>query len=181
VTIQGAAVVVGRQPATRPATVIGGGQVRGRDAQMRELYLAHYGQLAGWCARLVDDRELAQEFATEAFTRLLARWTTVTEPRAWLYMTVTNLVRDHWRRLERERRALAKMGTADAVQPAHDPGVRDLVERLPDRLRSVVLLHYYADLSVRDVAAVLGKAEGSVKRSLYDARQALLAALEDVR
>lgn len=155
-------------------------RVRQRDDAIRDLYLAQYGQLAGWAAHLVGDREIAHDFATEAFTRLLSRWQTVSDPRPWLYMTVANQVKDHWRKTERERRALAKVATIapPEAQPAYDPGIRDLVQRLPERMRSVVLLHYYADLPVRDVAAALGKAEGSVKRSLYDARQDLLKALD---
>lgn len=157
-------------------------RVRGRDGgagDARELYLAYYAQLAGWCARLVGDRELAHELATEAFVRLLSRWTQVSEPRAWLYMTTTNLVRDHWRRAERERRALARLPRRPEGVVDPDTTLRDLVQRLPDRLRAVVLLHYYADLPVVEVAEVLGKAEGTVKRALYDARQLLLAALSD--
>ncbi len=166
--------------ATATATATGRLRVRQRDAAIRDLYLAQYGQLAGWAAHLVGDRELAHDFATEAFTRLLSRWQTVSDPRPWLYMTVANQVKDHWRKSERERRALAKVATIaePESQAAYDPAIRDLVQRLPERLRSVVLLHYYADLPVRDVAAALGKAEGSVKRSLYDARQQLLAALD---
>lgn len=156
-------------------------QVVDRDEVLREVYLAHYGRLAGWCAHLVGDRDLGHEFATEAFTRLLTRWQTVEEPKAWLYMTAANLVRDHWRRAERERRAYRRMAAEPAPGAVGDSGVRDLVERLPKRLRAVVLLHYYADLPVREVAAVLGKAEGSVKRSLHDARARLLADLEAIR
>ncbi|MGB9376265.1 MAG: RNA polymerase sigma factor [Mycobacteriales bacterium] len=152
-----------------------------RDDVLREVYLAHYGRLAGWCAHLVGDRDLGHEFATEAFTRLLTRWRVVDDPRAWLYMTATNLIRDHWRRTKRERRALNRIAAEPAVQPAGDPGVRDLVERLPERLRAVVLLHYYADLPISEVAAVLGKAEGTVKRSLFDARARLHAAMEGTR
>ena len=159
-----------------------GERVRGRESAVREVYLACYPQLAGWSAKLVGDRDLGHDIATEAFVRLLARWTTVAEPRPWLYMTASNLVRDHWRKMERERRALGRLGPlVEESGPAGDPTVRDLVERLPDRLRTVVLLHYYVDLPVRDIADVLGKAEGTVKRLLHDARQQLLAALEDAR
>jgi RNA polymerase sigma-70 factor (ECF subfamily) len=48
------------------------------------------------------------------------------------------------------------------------------VLRLPTRLRDVVLLHYWADLSVADVGQALGRPSGSVKRQLAEAR-ALLA------
>jgi RNA polymerase sigma-70 factor (ECF subfamily) len=56
-----------------------------------------------------------------------------------------------------------------------------MVERLPDRLRVPVLLHYYADMSVAEVAAALKKPEGTIKRMLYDARARLASWLEDGR
>jgi DNA-directed RNA polymerase specialized sigma24 family protein len=41
-----------------------------------------------------------------------------------------------------------------------------------------VLLHYYADMSVAEVAAALHKPEGTVKRMLFDARARLHGWLE---
>ncbi len=160
------------------AVIAGGGtRAQTRDEAARELFRAHYGQLAGWTARLVGDREAAHEIAAEAFTRLLSRWTTVADPKPWLYMTATNLVRDRWRRQERESRALSKVVAGTDSSPAPDTSVRDLVERLPDRLRAPVLLHYYADLPVSEVARLLNRPEGTVKRALYDARAHLHAAM----
>lgn len=151
---------------------------RGRDAVAAELFTAHYARLAGWVRRLVDDDGTAHDIAAEAFTRVLSRLTLVDDPRGYLYAAASNLVRDHWRRKERERRAYSKAFAVDGPdQPAPDTGVRELVESLPDRLRTVVLLHYYADLPVREVCLVLGKPEGTIKRALFDARARLLTAL----
>ena len=69
-----------------------------------ELFHACYPRLAGWIRRLVDDDDTAHEIASEAFTRLLARWSSLDNPQSYLYMIATNLIRDHWRRLGRERR-----------------------------------------------------------------------------
>jgi RNA polymerase sigma-70 factor (ECF subfamily) len=55
--------------------------------------------------------------------------------------------------------------------------VRALIEELPPRLRSTFLLHYYAGLGVREVAAMVGRPEGTVKADLYHARRRLKAAL----
>jgi RNA polymerase sigma-70 factor, ECF subfamily len=71
-----------------------------------ELFNACYPRLAGWVRRLVDDDETAHEIASEAFTRLLARWSGLDNPQSYLYMIATNLVRDHWRKAGRERRAI---------------------------------------------------------------------------
>jgi RNA polymerase sigma-70 factor, ECF subfamily len=68
-----------------------------------ELFKGVYPPLAGWVRRLVDDDDTAHEIASEAFVRLLARWTTVQSPQSYLYTIATNLTRDHWRKTERER------------------------------------------------------------------------------
>lgn len=153
---------------------------RAREDAARTLWNEHYAPLAGWCAALVGDRDAAHDIASEAFTRLLSRWLTVRDPKGYLYVTATNLVRDRWRREQRDRRLRARLQElAPVATPATDPWLRDLVERLPDRLRTPVLLHYYADLSVAAVAAALHKPEGTIKRMLYDARVRLAGWLED--
>ncbi|MGX1548226.1 RNA polymerase sigma factor [Streptomyces adustus] len=153
---------------------------RTRDTAASELFAAVYPRLAGWCRRLVDDDGTAHEIASEAFTRLWARWTSVEEPRGFLYVTAANLVRDHWRKTERERRAVRRVTSEVAVRPHDeqtDPSVRLLVQALPERLRVPILLHYYADMPVREVAELTGRKEGTVKADLHAARELLRAHL----
>ena len=156
-----------------------GAVIRSQERAASELFAALYPRLAGWVRRLVDDDGTAHEIAAEAFTRLWARWTKVEEPNGFLYVTAANLVRDHWRRKERERRALRRVTTQEAArqQPEADPSVRMLVQSLPERLRGPALLYYYADLPVREVAALLGRKEGTVKADLHAARELLRAKL----
>jgi RNA polymerase sigma-70 factor (ECF subfamily) len=100
----------------------------------------------------------------------------VEEPRGFLYVTAANLVRDHWRKLERERRALHRVTSEAAVRPhpeQADPSVRLLVQSLPERLRVPILLHYYADMPIREVSALTGRKEGTVKADLHAARELL--------
>jgi RNA polymerase sigma-70 factor, ECF subfamily len=146
-----------------------------------DLFNACYPRLAGWIRRLVDDDDTAHEIASEAFTRLLARWSSLENPQSYLYMIATNLVRDHWRKVGRERRALRAVSAtvpAESVHhPAQDVDVRALIQSLPDRLRRPFLLHYYAGFPVRDVAEMLGRPEGTVKADLHHARARLRAVL----
>jgi RNA polymerase sigma-70 factor (ECF subfamily) len=150
-------------------------------AAAEELFSSTYPRLAGWVRRLVDDDETAHEIASEAFTRLLARWSALDNPQSYLYMIATNLIRDHWRRTERERRAIRSVtaGTQrDPVShPAQDVDVRNLIQALPQRMRNAFLLHYYAGFAVREVAALLGRPEGTVKADLFQARTRLKATL----
>jgi RNA polymerase sigma-70 factor, ECF subfamily len=158
------------------------GRFLGSDAAAAEdLFSSCYPRLAGWVRRLVDDDETAHEIASEAFTRLLARWSALENPQSYLYMIATNLVRDHWRKAERERRAMRTV-TATAAgdhtpSPSQDVDVRQLIQGLPARLRSAFLLHYYAGFAVREVAVMLGRPEGTVKADLFQARAKLRSSI----
>jgi RNA polymerase sigma-70 factor, ECF subfamily len=156
----------------------------GRDADAvaaEELFKVVYPKLAGWVRRLVDDDDTAHEIASEAFVRLLARWTRVESPQSYLYMIATNLIRDHWRKTERERRAMRSVTAGATAEPlAHpdqDVDVRNLIASLPARLRDPFLLHYYGGFGIREVAALLHKPEGTIKADLFAARAKLKTAL----
>jgi RNA polymerase sigma-70 factor (ECF subfamily) len=148
---------------------------------VEEFFNACYPRLAGWIRRLVDDDETAHEIASEAFTRLLSRWSGLDNPQSYVYMIATNLVRDHWRKTGRERNAIKVMtaaGPADpAYHPAQDVDVRALIQSLPERLRSPFLLHYYGGFGLKEVAAMLGRPEGTIKADLFNARAKLKAAI----
>jgi RNA polymerase sigma-70 factor, ECF subfamily len=172
---------------TGPYAVIAGTTGTGaRRVLAEQLFAAHYPKLAGWVRRLVDDDETAHEIASEAFVRLLSKWTTpdkLDSPQSYLYMIATNLVRDHWRKLERERRALTK-AVADAdpepyADPSQDVDIRALLAALPARLREPFLLHYYAGFGIKEISAQLKRPEGTIKADLYHARARLKEALAE--
>ena len=148
-------------------------------AELVDCY-AHYAEpLTGYLVTLVGDVALAQDIAQEAFVRMFARWRHVEHPRAYVYLTAVNLARRHWRRIGYESAALeAAHVLADRRSAPADPWLRDLVERLPTRLRTPVLLHYYADLPIDEVCAVMRAPSGTIKRRLHEARVLLREIVE---
>lgn len=146
--------------------------------EFAEFYRDHFGELAGYGWSLTRDPNLGDDLAQEAMTRVYARWPVLAEPRPYAYRIVTNLVRDRWRAQERSGRALAELATVPEA-PGPDTSTLDAVRRLPHDLRVVVALHYYADLPVDEVARVVRRPVGTVKRRLHDARAALAAALQE--
>lgn len=145
-----------------------------RDDAIRTFCEAEYAALLRYCLRLVHEEQLARDITQEAFVRLFSRWVGVAEPRGYVYLVATNLARRTWRRRRSEQAALHVVAPADTTTALPDFDVRDAVERLPRRWRDVVLLHYFADLTVAQVAVALKQPEGTVKRTLAEAR-ALLA------
>ena len=154
-------------------------------AAAEELFGTCYPQLVGWVRRLVGNGEDAHDIAAEAFARLLSRWSQVDNPHSYLYVIAANLVSDHWRTSAREQRAVKNLAAAAAgasrhqaqEHQAHKVDVSALVEALPQPLRAAFLLHHYAGFEVRQVAAMLGRPEGTIKADLHHARVRLKAAM----
>lgn len=136
----------------------------------------------GWA--LTGDADTAAELAQETLTRAYRVWETVSEydnPGGWVRRVLTNLAIDRHRRHCREAAALERVGLRDVaidVDPATDHWWR-AVRGLPAGQRVAVALHYLEDMSVADVAATVGVAEGTVKTQLARARRTLARTLAE--
>ncbi|GHD43123.1 RNA polymerase sigma factor [Streptomyces mirabilis] len=105
---------------------------------------------------------------------------------AWAAVVASNLAMD-WHRAKRRQERLGER-LASLRQPAdardEDSSVLSLavaqgLDELPDAQRQVLVLRFYADLSVRGIAEELGVPEGTVKSRLHSAVRALRARLHE--
>src|SRR4051812_39125956 len=151
-----------------------------RDDRFRAFFVAEFPRLAGYCTGLTGERQAGEDAAQEALVRTWARWTHVDDPAAYSYLVATKLINRQWQREARRRQLRMEMTPVAASTAEPDWSLRDMVDRLPERLRLPVLLHYYADLPVADVAGVLGIPAGSVRQRLHQARQTLATASRDM-
>ncbi len=148
--------------------------VTGRSqAAFGAFYRATWPDLARYCVALVRDPAVAEEITQEALTRVFARFPVLRDPRPYAYRVALHLAADHWRHARRTQPVPTMLPYDEPVADS-DGSVLAAVRALPAPLRDVVLLHYYADLRIEDVARVVRRPAGTVKRRLYEAR-ALLA------
>jgi RNA polymerase sigma-70 factor (ECF subfamily) len=102
---------------------------------------------------------------------------------AYVRRTVLNLYLDGWRRRKKWLDIEPRVATDDRVR-FPDSGITaraDLVQalaRLSPRQRACVVLRYFEDMTIEQVADTLGNAPGTVKRHLYDAMRVLRDVLE---
>ncbi len=93
-----------------------------------------------------------------------------------------NLSMSRLRRIRVERRYASRVA-ADETAPADAAAVEDRVDvlaalsALPRRQREVTVLRYYLGLDVAEIAETLELSAGTVKTSLFRAREKLAAAL----
>ena len=138
--------------------------------------------MTAYCARLVA-RSAAEDIAQEALVRVWTHWRTVRDPHAYTYLVATNLAQRQWR-VTSKQGALNEYLAADrrvsGAQCGGQADLRDLVDRLPVRLRTPTLLHYYADLPTADIARLLRRPASTVRRRLTEARRLLGDALREI-
>ncbi|MBA3605476.1 MAG: sigma-70 family RNA polymerase sigma factor [Acidimicrobiia bacterium] len=134
-------------------------------------------------ARLfVDDRNAAEDLVQEAFIRLARSAHRIEDPAkapAYLRSIVLNLARDHNRRglvSLRHRSPIVDMqaGLDDELAVRDDQReVLAALRELPTRQRACLVLRYYDELGVDDIAASLGVSRNSVKTHLQRGLAAL--------
>lgn len=130
-------------------------------------YQRLYPQLVRLAYLLVDTVEHAEEAVQDSFAKAYPKWGRVEHPDTYLRTAVVNTCR----RVQRRRMLVRRTPTPrvdDAVLGADH--IDDIVRRLPLRLRHVIVLRYYLQLSEPEIADTLGMALGTVKSTLHRAR-----------
>ena len=160
------------------------GAAEPRDLEFAAWVSPHLSALSAVAAQQLG-RDDAADVVQETLIRAWRRWSTYAESRgsarAWLMAILSDQIRRYrTRHLSRWRSSISS--SVEPVPPS-DIGRRlDLekaVRALPARQQQVVVLYYLADLSVDEVALVLGISGGSVKSHLSAARNRLRDGLED--
>lgn len=152
------------------------------DAFVEAMYHEHGPGLVHMVRLFVDDRNAAEDLVQEAFIRLARSAHKIEDHRkaaAYLRSIVLNLARDHNRRgLVSLRHRLPlddqQASTEDSVVLAEDQQeVVDALRGLPRRQRDCLILRYYDELGIDDIAETLGISRNSVKTHLTRGMKAL--------
>jgi RNA polymerase sigma factor (sigma-70 family) len=149
-------------------------------------YRAHATELTRFATSLVGAGD-AQDVVANAVAKTLAArpWASLENPRAYLFRAVYREAMS-WRRLAARRRVrhAVEAERLSSVEPpivedlpSHDSSVVVALARLSARQRAVVVLTYWEDRPIDDVARLLGTSEGTVKKHLARARRSLRSML----
>lgn len=151
---------------------------------LEELYRREFPSIVALAYVLSGSRTAAEDLAQEAFLAAHRRWEIISgyeNPSAWVRRVCINRSTSLLRRRMSEARALARFAarpTLPAELPPDAEAFWTAVRRLPRRQAQVIALHYLDDLSVEEIALVLGCAAGTVKAHLHRARRSIADALQ---
>lgn len=154
------------------------------------LYEEHYPRLYRTVRAIVLDPRLAEDLTQDAFVQAYVKWDTYQGSgpvAAWLYRIAVNHALSYLRR-PRLSALVARIGQS-LLNGGHEPDpqtmvtdrmdVTEALALLAPQQRAALVLYYYQGYSYREIAQVLGVAEGTVGASLNAARKRLRDRLKD--
>lgn len=150
------------------------------EARFTALVRAHQGQLLRMCCVWLRDPQLAEDAVQETFLKAweaLPRFRGTCSDRTWLTRIAVNTCRDirrsGWRRHVDRRVTPEELPLAAEIPESEDGRLFRAVWALPDCLREVVLLYYYQDMNLTEVASALSVSASTVSRRLRAAAEEL--------
>ncbi|MFD2170515.1 RNA polymerase sigma factor [Tumebacillus lipolyticus] len=153
----------------------------GCEASLEALVYRYHKPIYEYLQRMLNDRSLAEDLCQECFIRVCKTVRTGRLPsrfRPWIYRIATNLCKDVWKSSAYRKEALSgadKMSlhsAGDTVssilerQWEREAVIRAL-GRLADDEREVIVLRFYHELKLDEIAEILEQPLGSIKTKLY--------------
>lgn len=136
---------------------------------------------------IIGRREAAEDAVQETFIYCYRTIKALKKPemfRSWMYKI---LVRTAWKVIKRENRHF-KEPLEDYIHEIEDRDknvseivvnretsreIYNAIKLLSPNLRTVIILYYYNDISVKDISNIIGCSEGTIKSRLFNGRKAL--------
>jgi len=154
---------------------MGAEELKTREAELAGMFEQYYDKIARYAYVHIGDRMAAEDIAGEVFLKALEALPSYHERglpmSAWLFRIAHNLVVDHLR--QRERHGSAPLDEANLPLDASPAAlaesriemarVKEAMQRLSPAQQEVVRLRFLAELSSKEVAAVMGKSDGAVR------------------
>lgn len=169
----------------------------GESSAFEELFNKYKIRVLNLAFRFVREKEAAEDIAQEVFIKIYEKKIRL-DPKAkfftWLYKVTVNTSLDFIRKkkltpfsldAEREEESGEKRTFLEGLKSS-GPSSREILEqeelkailqreidRLPEKLRSAILLHEFEEISYEEIAHILSITKKAVERRIYHAKEIL--------
>jgi RNA polymerase sigma-70 factor (ECF subfamily) len=163
-----------------------------RDLVFRRIYDETFGILLRVALKIVLDQDVAEEMCHDAYIKIyhrLEQFPDTDQAKYWLIRVVKNQALNHAKRKVRERRAYERVllesrkhsesAESQYLKVLDSETIQRALQRLPDNMKSILVMKEYTGLSYREIAQSLGISEANVKVRMFRARQKLALTMEE--
>jgi RNA polymerase sigma-70 factor (sigma-E family) len=145
-----------------------GSRTGGSEDEFRRFVAARMDTLRALAYLTCGDWQVAEDAVAHSLAKLYTRWGKVSAPERYAARMVVRAaideVRRPWRREVSSSHGLPDLGEPDRTEAITlSMHVRAALRQVPPGQRAVLVLRFYADFSVEEVAEALGRSPGTVK------------------
>ncbi|GJM33243.1 MAG: DNA-directed RNA polymerase sigma-70 factor [Saprospiraceae bacterium] len=148
------------------------------------LYTRYAGKIYSKCISLLKDEAMAQDATQEIFTKIflnLSRFSEKSRFSTWVYSITYNYCIDFIRRKKKQKNLfsdeienapdLADEIPDEALLQMEVRQLKKVLEEVADGDRAILLMKYQDDMSIKEIADILGKTESAIKMQLKRAKE----------
>ncbi|WP_096156809.1 MULTISPECIES: RNA polymerase sigma factor [Bacillus] len=153
----------------------------------------YHAPIYQYIERLVKDSKKAEDLVQDTFIRLIKQLQQKhipTHPKAWLYRVATNICKDYWK--SAQYRSESPPADDLPIKKDEKPSVIEIYEHqetrkeilhalnhLPQTQQQIVMLRFFQDLKLKEIAEITDLPLGTVKSNLFHALKKLKHFMED--
>jgi RNA polymerase sigma-70 factor (sigma-E family) len=146
-------------------------QALSRTEGFAEFFDENYAKVLGALRLVISDRGQAEDRAQEGFLRAYRQWSRIRSmdrPVTWVYVVALNAERRRWKRRIDTNEQGPEIAVPDiAGSVVTIVTIRDALDCLTERQRTMVVLRFFSELQIAEIARVMGCADGTVKATLH--------------
>ena len=152
-------------------------------------WISQYGDsVLRMCYLYLKDYQLAEDVTQETFIQAHKKYTTFehrSNEKTWIIQIAINrcknCMRTHWfRQISFDTLAETKDENNNYDQLLDKSAISFEIMKLPVKYRDVILLYYYQELTVKEIAFILKQKESTILQRLKRAREQLKPHLQEV-
>ncbi len=164
--------------------------VKGKESAFKEFYERFFEKVYKYAYRKVKNRSDAEDITEETFLKALKGFRNFEERfegglDVWMYTIERNVVRDYFRKqtgfsvlpFEERWNIILNPPIDDPYVTAEREEIKEIINTslgdLPEQYREVIELRFFKNMSLKEIANVMGKSVGAVKVLQFRAIQKL--------
>ena len=155
---------------------------RKKEKQVKKYIVENKESLYKFAYSYVKNEDDALDIVHDAICKSLTNINTLKNLdsiKPWIYQIISNCVIDNMRKNKKYVAITEDLQDEYAIgyDTYEDIDLQGALERLPEKYRVVIILRYFEDMKIADIAHVLNEKENTVKTRLYNGLSKLKIAL----
>ena len=141
-----------------------------KEALVRSILLENYESYYRLAFSYVHQEADAMDIVQEGACKAMAKARSLREERfagTWIYRIMINTAKDYLKRYEKEREILREDMIASPEQGEVDPELQEALDRLSVQEKTLIILRFYEDKPLSEIAEILQENLSTVKSRLY--------------